>query len=138
MHFIESGNLRMKMYIKSVIVDDQEKALAFYKDTLGFTVKHDIPMGEYRWLTLVSAEEPDGVELALEPDAHPASKSFQSAIKNDGIPYTAFSVEDIDAEYKRLCKLGVKFSKAPVKAGGATMAIFDDTCGNLIQILQLD
>lgn len=128
----------MKMYIKSIMVDDQDKAAEFYTKTLGFAIKHDIPMGEFRWLTLVSPEEPEGVELGLEPNQHPAGRTFQAAMKADGIPFTAFSVDDIDADYKRLSEAGVVFTQAPMKAGGATMAIFDDTCGNLIQLLQLN
>ncbi len=128
----------MKMYAKSVMVDDQQKAFDFYTDKLGFVVKHDIPLGEFRWLTLVSPEEPDGVELVLEPNQHPASKTFQAALKADGIPFTAFSVDDIEAEVKRLEATGVQFTQAPMKAGGATIAVFDDTCGNLIQLMEID
>ena len=127
----------MKMYIKSVCVDDQAKALEFYTKTLGFVVKHDIPMGEHSWITVVSADEPDGVELAIEPNAHPASRAFQEALMADGIPFTAFSVEDIEAEVARLKELGVNFTQPPMKAGGAKMAVFDDTCGNLIQLIEL-
>lgn len=128
----------MKMYIKSVAVEDQEKALDFYTKTLGFVVKHDIPLGEHRWLTVVSPEEPDGVELGLEPNQHPAARAFQEALMADGIPFTAFSVDDIEAEVKRLQAAGVAFTHPPMKAGGATMAVFDDTCGNLIQLIELD
>lgn len=127
----------MKMYIKSVMVDDQAKALAFYTEKLGFAVKHDIPMGEFRWLTLVSKEEPDGVELALEPNVHTAAQAFQKAIHADGIPYTAFSVEDLESEAKRLQSLGVEFRQMPTEAGGVKIAVLDDTCGNLIQLIQL-
>eukprot|EP00903_Cladosiphon_okamuranus_P002778 g2776.t1 len=127
----------MKMYIKSVCVDDQAKALEFYTKTLGFVVKHDIPMGEHSWITVVSADEPDGVELAIEPNAHPASRAFQEALMADGIPFTAFSVDDIEAEVARLKELGVNFTQPPMKAGGAKMAVFDDTCGNLIQLIEL-
>lgn len=127
----------MRMYIKSVIVDDQAKAHAFYTEKLGFKVKHDIPIGEHRWLTLISADEPEGVELALEPNAHPASKAFQDALMADGIPWTAFSVDDIEAEVEKLTAAGVIFTQPPMKAGGATMAVFDDTCGNLIQLIEL-
>ena len=127
----------MKMYIKSVMVDDQAKAHAFYTDILGFKTKHDIPMGEHRWLTLVSPEEEGGVELALEPNQHPAAATFLSAIKKDGIPWTAFSVADMDAEYDRLTKAGVIFTQAPADYDGMKIATFDDTCGNLIQIIQL-
>ncbi|MEM7740846.1 MAG: VOC family protein [Pseudomonadota bacterium] len=127
----------MKMYIKGIAVDDQAKALDFYTTTLGFVVKHDIPIGEHRWLTLVSQEEPDGVELGLEPNEHPAVKAFQNALTEDGIPFTAFSVDDIESEVKRLEAAGVTFTQPPIKAGGATMAVFDDTCGNLIQLVEI-
>ena len=127
----------MKMYIKSVVVDDQEKALAIYTQKLGFVVKHDIPVGEFRWITLVSPEEPDGVELALEPNQHPASKTFTAAIKADGIPFTAFSVDDIKAEVERLQAAGVSFTQEPTNIGQATIAVFDDSCGNLIQLIEL-
>ncbi|GLQ19788.1 VOC family protein [Algimonas porphyrae] len=128
----------MRMYIKSVMVDDQDKALEFYTQTLGFQLKHDIPLGEFRWLTVVSPDEPDGVELGLEPNHHSAAQSFQTALMKDGIPYTAFSVENIKAEVERLTAAGVEFTQSPIKAGGATMAIFNDTCGNLIQLIELD
>lgn len=127
----------MKMYIKSVVVDDQAKAVEFYTQTLGFEVKHDIPMGEHRWLTLVSPEEPDGVELVLEPDAHPKVREFKQSMKSDGIPFTAFSVDDLEAEYDRLDKAGVVFTQKPTDVGTAKIAAFDDTCGNLIQLIEL-
>lgn len=127
----------MKMYIKSVMVDDQERALDFYTETLGFSVKHNIPLGEHSWLTLVSKEEPDGVELALEPNEYPAARTLQKSLMEDGIPWTAFSVEDIEAEVRRLEGKGVTFTQPPMKAGEATMAVFDDTCGNLIQLIEL-
>lgn len=127
----------MKMYIKSVVVEDQEKALNFYTKKLGFVVKHDIPLGEHRWLTVVSADEPDGVELGLEPNQHPAARAFQAALMADGIPWTAFSVDDIESEVKRLQAAGVTFTQLPTKAGDVTLAVFDDTCGNLIQLIQL-
>ncbi|MEL7487090.1 MAG: VOC family protein [Pseudomonadota bacterium] len=128
----------MKMYIKSIAVDDQAKALAFYTETLGFVVKHDIPIGEHRWITVVSPEEPDGVELGLEPNEHPAARAFQEALMADGIPFTAFEVEDIQAEVARLEAAGVVITQPPMKAGGVTMAVFDDTCGNLIQIVEME
>ncbi len=127
----------MKMYMKSISVDDQSKALDFYTNKLGFVVKHDIPPGQHRWLTLVSAEEAEGVELGLEPNVHPASRAYQEALVADGIPVSAFSVDDIDAEVAKLEAAGVEFIQPPVKAGGATMAVFDDTCGNLIQLVEL-
>ena len=126
----------MKMYIKSVMVEDQAKALSFYTDILGFSVKNDIPMGEFRWLTLVSPEEPEGVELALEPNAYPAAAAFQAKLMSDGIPWTSFRVEDVKAEHKRLSAAGVMFTQNPTESGGYVMATFNDTCGNLIQIIE--
>jgi catechol 2,3-dioxygenase-like lactoylglutathione lyase family enzyme len=126
----------MKIVLTSVLVDDQEKALRFYRDILGFKLKHDIPMGAHRWLTLVSAEAPDGVELLLEPDAHPAAKPFKAALLADGIPCTSFGVADVRKEHDRLSKLGVNFTQPPVAMGPVTTAVFDDTCGNLVQIAQ--
>ena len=126
----------MKITVTSVLVDDQAKALAFYRDVLGFEPKHDIPMGKYRWLTLTSPGDPSGVELLLEPDAHPAAKPFKSAFKQDGIPCTFFSVDDVQAEHARLCAAGVHFTQQPTAMGDVTIAVFDDTCGNLIQIVQ--
>lgn len=135
----------MKMYIKSVPVDDQARALSFYTETLGFVIKHDIPIGEHRWLTVVSKEESDGVELALEPNEHAATQAFQAALVKDGIPFTAygipftaFSVEDLEAEFDRLRSLGVEFTQPPTDAGDVTLAVFNDTCGNLIQLLQFN
>jgi catechol 2,3-dioxygenase-like lactoylglutathione lyase family enzyme len=128
----------MKMYIKSVMVDDQAQALAFYTDILGFSIKHDIPIGEHRWITLVSPEEQAGVELALEPNQYPAASTFQEALFRDGIPCTAFSVEDIESEYKRLLEAGVRFTQSPKQAGPVKIAVFDDSCGNLIQLIELE
>ncbi|MFL0356662.1 VOC family protein [Erythrobacter sp. GH1-10] len=127
----------MKMYIKSVMVEDQQKALEFYTETLGFKIKHNIPMGEHSWITLVSADEPDGVELALEPNQYPAARKLQDSLMEDGIPWTAFGVDDIHSEVQRLEEKGVSFTQPPMKAGDATMAVFDDTCGNLIQLIEL-
>ena len=127
----------MRMYAKSVLVEDQAHALDFYTNKLGFEIKHDIPVGEYRWITLVSPEERDGVELALEPNAHPATQEAQTRLKADGIPWTAFSVDDIEVETKKLEGLGVVFTTPPTQAGDVKVAVFDDTCGNLIQIIQL-
>ncbi|MBX7267271.1 VOC family protein [Micromonospora sp. Llam7] len=118
----------------SIFVDDQDKALTFYTGVLGFTKKHEIPLGEHRWLTVVSPEEPDGVELVLEPDQHPAAATFKKALVTDGIPVTMFGVPDVAAEYERLTALGVIFTQEPLSVGGMTTAVFDDTCGNLIQI----
>lgn len=126
----------MKIHLTSVMVDDQEKALRFYTDVLGFVKKSDIPMGEARWLTVVSPEDPDGTELVLEPSGHPAAKPFKEALVADGIPFTSFAVDDVKAEYERLRSLGVHFTQEPVDMGPVTSAVFDDTCGNLIQIAQ--
>jgi catechol 2,3-dioxygenase-like lactoylglutathione lyase family enzyme len=124
----------MRIYLTSVLVDDQEKALRFYTDVLGFTKKTDIPLGEARWLTVVAPDQPEGPELLLEPDSHPAAKPFKAALAADGIPAASFAVEDVDAEFQRLRGLGVRFTQEPVDMGGVTTAVFDDTCGNLIQI----
>jgi predicted enzyme related to lactoylglutathione lyase len=127
----------MKIKVTSVMVDDQDKALKFYTGKLGFIKKTDIPLGEHKWLTVVSGEEPDGVELLLEPMGFEPARTFQKALFDAGIPLTAFNVDDIQKEYERLEKLGVKFSMKPTKMGPATMAVFDDTCGNNIQIVQV-
>jgi catechol 2,3-dioxygenase-like lactoylglutathione lyase family enzyme len=126
----------MRINVTSVWVDDQDKALTFYTDTLGFVKKTDVPAGEYRWLTVVSPQAPDGVELLLEPDAHPAAKPFKNALVEDGIPFTSFAVDDVHAEYERLQRLGVRFTQPPVDHGPVTTAVLDDTCGNLIQIAE--
>ena len=121
----------------SVSVGDQKAALTFYTEILGFVKKTDIPMGEVSWLTVVSPENVDGPELALEPNAeYPAMKALKAALLEDGIPFTAFEVDDIDAEHERLRNLGVKFTQNPVESAGVKYAVFDDTCGNLIQIYQ--
>ncbi|WP_214322752.1 VOC family protein [Nonomuraea sediminis] len=125
----------MKIYVTSVFVDDQQKALDFYTEVLGFTKKHDIPLGGPRWLTVVSPEDPEGTELLLEPDGHPAVKPYKEALVADGIPAASFQVADVQAEYKRLRGLEVTFTQEPMEAGPVTMAVFDDTCGNLIQIV---
>ena len=125
----------MRINVTSVFVDDQEKALRFYTDVLGFVKKHDVPIGgEARWLTVVSPEQPDGTELLLEPDGHPAAKAYKEALVADGIPATSFAVDDVDAEAERLKGHGVRFTQEPLEMGPATTAVFDDTCGNLIQI----
>nr|MDT0659972.1 VOC family protein [Micromonospora sp. DSM 115978] len=124
----------MRINLTSVFVDDQEKALRFYTEKLGFVPKNDIPMGEFRWLTVVSRDEPDGIELVLEPDAHPAVQPFKEALVADGIPYNSFAVENVHAEYERLRKLGVRFTQEPTDMGPVTTAVLDDTCGNLLQI----
>jgi catechol 2,3-dioxygenase-like lactoylglutathione lyase family enzyme len=126
----------MKITLTSVLVDDQARALAFYTDVLGFEKKHDIPMGEHRWLTVVSHDAPDGVELVLEPDVHPAAKPFKAALVEDGIPFTSFGVESVQSEYERLRGLGVQFTQQPTTMGPVTTAVLDDTCGNLIQIAE--
>lgn len=120
----------------SLFVNDQERALQFYTEKLGFQIKHDIPAGEYRWLTLVSPEQVEGVELLLEPNVHPAAQTYQAAIKADGIPATSFQVEDIELEYQKLSVQGVKFTQEPTVAGPVKIAVLDDTCGNLIQLIQ--
>ena len=127
----------MKIKLSSVYVDDQDKALKFYTEVLGFVKKTEIPFGEARWLTVVSPQEPDGTELVLEPDGNPAAKTFKKALVEQGIPLTAFEVDDIQREYERLTGLGVVFKQPPAKMGPVTLAIFDDTCGNFIQMYQL-
>ena len=127
----------MRIYICSVFVDDQDKALAFYSDVLGFVKKTEVPLGEARWLTVVAPEDPDGTELLLEPDSHPAVKPFKEALVADGIPFTSFAVPDVQQEYERLRGLGVRFTQEPLEMGPVTTAVFDDTCGNLIQIAQM-
>jgi catechol 2,3-dioxygenase-like lactoylglutathione lyase family enzyme len=124
----------VRINLASVLVDDQAKALRFYTEVLGFVLKTEIPMGEHRWLTVVSPEAPDGVELVLEPDEHPAAKPFKQALVADGIPFTSFAVADVHAEFDRLKGLGVTFTQEPTAMGPVTTAVFDDTCGNLIQI----
>jgi len=124
----------MRITLTSVLVDDQAKALAFYTDVLGFHKKTDTPLGEHRWLTVVSPDAHDGVELLLEPDEHPAAKPFKAALVEDGIPFTSFGVDDVQQEYQRLRSLGVRFTQAPTAMGPVTTAVLDDTCGNLIQI----
>jgi len=127
----------MRIVVTSVMVDDQDKALRFYTDTLGFIKKFDVPTGGARWLTVVSPDDPDGVELVLEPDDYPAAKPFKRALVEDGIPFTSFDVKDVNAEYQRLVAAGVRFTQPPVEMGPVITAVFDDTCGNLIQIAQM-
>jgi catechol 2,3-dioxygenase-like lactoylglutathione lyase family enzyme len=126
----------VRIVVTSVLVDDQEKALRFYADVLGFEKKEDIPLGDARWLTVVSPQDREGVELLLEPDSHPAVKPFKQALVEDGIPYTSFGVDDVTAEFERLSSHGVRFTQPPTEMGPVTTAVFDDTCGNLIQIAQ--
>ncbi|WP_275467395.1 VOC family protein [Streptomyces noursei] len=125
----------MKIHLTQVFVDDQAKALHFYTEILGFVKKHDVPVGETdRWLTVVSPEAPDGTELLLEPVGHPAARTYRDALVSDGIPLAQFAVDDVHAEYERLHGLGVRFTQDPLEMGPITTAVFDDTCGNLIQI----
>ncbi len=124
----------MRINLASVLVDDQQKALRFYTEVLGFVKKNDVPMGPHRWLTVVSPEDPDGVELVLEPDEHPAVRPFKQALVGDGIPYTSFAVDDVHKEFERLSALGVTFTQPPTAMGPVTTAVLDDTCGNLIMI----
>jgi catechol 2,3-dioxygenase-like lactoylglutathione lyase family enzyme len=124
----------MKINVVSVMVDDQAKALRFYTDVLGFVKKTEIPVGEYLWVTVVSPEAPDGTELSLEPDQHPAARPFKQALVADGIPFTSFAVDDVHREHDRLVGLGVQFTQPPTDMGPVTTAVFNDTCGNLIQI----
>lgn len=126
----------MRIKLTSLMVDDQKKAKKFYTEVLGFQVKHEIPVGEYVWLTVISPEGPNDLELSLEPNANPAGKAFQEAMFSQGIPLTAFEVSDIAAEYARLKSLGVVFKSEPVAMGPVTIALFPDTCGNLIQLYQ--
>ena len=126
----------IKIVVTSVYVDDQDKALRFYTDKLGFVKKHDIPMGEFRWLTLTAPGDADGVELLLEPDAHPAARPFKQALVADGMPLTSFGCDNVQAEFDRLSAAGGTFTQPPVNLGPVTTAVLDDTCGNLIQIAQ--
>ena len=126
----------MRISITSVLVDDQDKALRFYTEVLGFEKKSEVPLGDHRWLTVTSPEDPDGTELLLEPDSHPAAKPFKDALVADGIPFTSFAVKDVANEYVRMRGLGVRFTQPPVEMGPVTTAVFDDTCGNLIQMAQ--
>lgn len=128
----------MRIYLSSIMVDDQDKALRFYTGILGFVKKTDTPVGEARWLTVVSSEQPTGPDLVLEPDTHPAVRPFKEALAADGIPFTSFAVNDVQVEFDRLTALGVRFTQAPLAMGPVTTAVFDDTCGNLIQIAQVD
>jgi catechol 2,3-dioxygenase-like lactoylglutathione lyase family enzyme len=124
----------MKINVMSIMVDDQAKALRFYTEVLGFVKKNEIPFGEHSWLTVVSPDDPDGTELSLEPDEHPAARPFKQALVEDGIPFTSFAVKDVAVEYQRLVDRGVRFTQLPTDMGPVTTAVFDDTCGNLIQI----
>ena len=124
----------MRINLSSVFVDDQNKALRFYTQVLGFRKKTEVPLGEALWLTVVSPDDPNGTELLLEPDDHPAVRPFKQALVSDGIPFASFAVDDVHREFDRLRGLGVQFTQQPVMMGPVTTAVFDDTCGNLIQI----
>ena len=126
----------MQMKLTSVLVDDQDKAAKFYTEVLGFVKKQDFPIGEFKWLTVISPEGPDDIEMLLEPNDNPAAKAFQEALYRQSITARVFAVSDIQKEYERLKKLGVKFTMEPTPMGPVTIAVFDDTCGNLIQIAQ--
>ena len=126
----------MRIKLTSIMVDDQDKAVRFYTEVLGFKKKHDVPVGEYRWITVTSSEGPDDLELALEPNANPAGKTFQEAMLTQGIPLAAFEVTNIRSEFARLTAKGVAFTQQPTQAGPVTLAVFADTCGNLIQLYQ--
>ena len=126
----------MRITLTSVFVDDQDRALRFYTEVLGFVKKTEVPLGEHKWLTVASAEEPDGVQLLLEPSDHPAVSPFKEALVGDGIPAAQFAVDDVHAEYERLRKLDVVFTQEPTSMGPVTTAVLDDTCGNLIQLAQ--
>ena len=125
----------MKIALTSVFVDDQDKAADFYTRVLGLQPKHDIPLGEHRWLTVVSPEAADGVELVLEPNAHPAAVAFQEAMAGDGIPVAVFSVPDVAAEHERLTGMGVRFTQPPTAMGPVVTAVLEDSCGNLVQLM---
>ncbi|CAL9324966.1 VOC family protein [Streptomyces sp. SudanB182_2057] len=125
----------MRIHLTNVFVDDQDKALRFYTEALGFVKKHDVPLGEDRWLTVVSPEDPHGTELLLEPSGHPAVRPYKTALVQDGIPAASFAVDDVRAEYDRLRRLGVRFTQEPLETGTVTTAVLDDTCGNLIQLV---
>ncbi|MFD2638130.1 VOC family protein [Piscibacillus salipiscarius] len=126
----------MQIIVTSLFVDDQDKALKFYSETLGFVKKHDVPAGEFRWITVVSPDNQNGTELLLEPNDNPAAKDYQKQLLEQGIPATMFGVTDVHKEYKRLLKHGVTFTMEPTEMGDHTLAVFDDTCGNLIQIIE--
>ena len=126
----------MRIKLTSIMVDDQDKALKFYTEVLQFRKRHDIPVGQYKWLTVVSPEGPEDIELSLEPNANPAAKTFQEAMFTQSIPLAAFEAADIEGEYARLKGLGVVFTREPTRMGPVTIAVFSDTCGNLIQLYQ--
>lgn len=125
----------IRIGVTSVFVDEQDKAFAFYTDVLGFQLKDRVPLGAHDWLTLVSQDDPDGTQLLLEPDQHPAARAYKQALSADGIPVIAFRVDDVDAEHRRLTDLGVVFTQAPLATGPVITAVLDDTCGNLLQLV---
>ena len=126
----------MRITLTGVFVSDQDEALRFYTETLGFVKKHDVPVGEFKWLTVVSPDDPDGTELLLEPNENPVAQEYQKGMFDQGIPVASFSVTDIRAEYEKLKSLGVAFTMEPTELANVTIAVFDDTCGNLIQMMQ--
>ena len=126
----------MRIALTGVFVRDQDEALRFYTETLGFVKKHDVPVGEFKWLTVVSPDDPDGIELLLEPNENPVAREYQKGLYDQGLPAASFSVEDIRAEYEKLKSLGVAFTMEPTEMPNVTIAVFDDTCGNLIQLMQ--
>jgi catechol 2,3-dioxygenase-like lactoylglutathione lyase family enzyme len=127
----------MRIQLTSIYVDDQRAALAFYTDVLGFAKHHDVPLGDHSWLTVVSPDSPAGPELLLEPAGHPAVRPYRDALVEDGIPLAQFAVDDVEAEYERLTRQGVTFTQAPTDIGTAVVAVLDDTCGNLIQLIAM-
>ncbi|GAA1777081.1 VOC family protein [Leucobacter iarius] len=127
--------MTLQIRLTQVFVDDQDRAKAFYTETLGFLAKHDVPTGAARWITVVSAADPDGAELLLEPNLHPAARAYTAALVADGIPAAQFAVDDVQAEYDRLSALGVRFTQEPTTMGPVTTAVLDDTCGNLVQLM---
>ena len=126
----------MKINLTSIFVKDQEKAFEFYTEKLGFVKKQDVPLGQFKWLTVVSSENPDGTELLLEPNNNPVAEAYQKGIFEQGIAAASFAVDDINGEHEKLEKLGVRFTMPPTKTGEVTIAVFEDTCGNLIQIME--
>jgi catechol 2,3-dioxygenase-like lactoylglutathione lyase family enzyme len=128
----------MRLQTVTIFVDDQQKAADFYTQRLGFTIAADVPLGEYRWLTVVDPDSPNGTQISLEPKAHPAVAPFTDALQLDGIPFCILGVDDVQAEYQRLMDLGVTFTQPPTPIGPVTVAVFDDTCGNLLQIAQFN
>jgi catechol 2,3-dioxygenase-like lactoylglutathione lyase family enzyme len=127
----------LRIVLTSIFVEDQNRALAFYTDVLGFVPKTDMPLGEARWITVASPADPDGVELLLEPNNNPVARAYQEGVYGQGLPATSFAVDDVQGEYDRLTALGVRFTQEPAAMGPVTTAVLDDTCGNLIQLAQI-